>query len=200
MHPKLSVREMTPLVSTRCMDALTRSYCTLSPLFSRRALIIRYPEWGCLDMISLTHWSNSSLDNVLYSVLTERSNSSIRLYSVLLEIPKSLAIEDAGKLISRSCCMWSEDTIILWRPAGPCSNCTTLVCPLCLSFSWLMRLCNSVSAFRMSADMGSWLARALNKTKSWVQVKSKKSISRGSRSKISSKRDWSLCKRWCNRS
>lgn len=200
MHPRFSVRDRTPQVSTRCMDALTRSYCTLSPLVCNRAFTIRYPEWGCLDTISLTHWSNSSLDKVLYCVLTDRFNSFIRLYRVLLEIPKSLPIEDAGKLISIRCCRWSGHTTILWRPAGPCSNSTTLVCPLCLSFSWFIRFCSSANAFRISGDTCTLLFRAFNKTNSWVQVKSKKSKSRGSRSNTSSKREQSLCNRWLKRS
>lgn len=191
---------MTPVVSTWCMEALTRLYCTLSPLACRRAFIIRYPEWGCLDLISLTHWSNSSSVIVLYNAFTERSDSAMRRYTVRLDIPKSLAIHGTDRLSSRSLLRYSGDMTIRCRPAGPCSNCTTAMCCSLLSFSILIRLCSCVSESKIAGQTVTWLDTAFKNTSSCVQVNSKKSRSRGMRPRICSNREQSLSKRWLSKS
>lgn len=68
---------------------------------------------------------------------------------------------------------------ILSRPVGPHSNWMTALCRFILSFSLFIRVCKLHNASKRTGQTWTWPDKACRKTSSWVQMKSKKSRSRG---------------------
>ncbi len=191
-QPSSVILDKTPSVSTRCSDALTRSYCTLWPSAFKAPFTILYPEFGIRDLMFDTNVSSSSSVSELYSDLTDRSNSASRLCTVRSDTPKRLAIHLTGKFISSKLTRYSRPMIAFGRPLFPRSNCAVATCVSFLCLSKVIAWCRPVKPSHMSTGMMTWGDTALRKTNSWTQINSKKSISTGIRERVCSKRDRSL--------
>ena len=141
-----------------------------------------HPASGIVFLIAVTNESNSSSLQPLYVCDIDRLFSAIRLNSVALDIPRSLAIQRDSRQSSIKCDRVSTDTVNRGRPRDP--RWTSSVANVCsLSLSRWMREFRSASAVWMCSPTSTRSTTALNKTECWWQTNCNPSRSRGYLSK-----------------
>lgn len=137
--------------------------------------------------------SNSSSLQPLYEADIDTLFSAIRLNSVALDTPRSLAMQCDDSPSSIRFVRVSTDNVNRGRPRPEplCNSRVTNVCSFSLS-CW-MRVLRSASADRMFSPTSTMSPRALNRTQSWRHANSNPSMSTGVLSRMCVSRS---CSRW----
>ena len=173
-HPSWVILDSIPTLSTRCIDAFTRSHWSRCPCAFRVPFTNLYPACGILSFISETRSSTSASVMALYIPLTERLLSAILLYSVAREIPTKLAIVTTGSPSSSRCLRYSTHIVIFGRPHPLCMSSWTGVGGRCWCSLWFWSaLHNSINFSVTSWDTGIWCDITLRKTISCLHTNSR---------------------------